>query len=161
MNMREAEKFGWILTCEQWVLSCPTFANPRTVAPRHFCPWKFPGKNTGVGCHSLLHGIFSTQGSNPCLLWVKVAKLCPTLCNSMDYTVDGILQARILEWVAFPFSMKSSQSSNQTQVSHITGRFFTIWATREGPTNTIINGKKLKAFSSKIKNKKRMFTLST
>ena len=62
--------------------------------------------------------------------WVEVAP-CLTLCNLMDYTVDGILQARILEWVAFPFSMKSSQSSNQTQVSHITGRFFTSWATRE------------------------------
>ena len=35
---------------------------------------------------------------------VKVAQLCPTLCDSMDYTVHGILQAKILEWVAFPFS---------------------------------------------------------
>ena len=35
---------------------------------------------------------------------VKVAQLCPTLCNSMDFTVHRILQARILEWVAFPFS---------------------------------------------------------
>ena len=36
---------------------------------------------------------------------VKVAHLCPTLCNPMDHTVPGILQATILEWVAFPFSM--------------------------------------------------------
>ena len=35
---------------------------------------------------------------------VKVAQLCPTLCDSMDYTVHGILQAKILEWAAFPFS---------------------------------------------------------
>ena len=35
---------------------------------------------------------------------VRVARLCPTLCDSMDYTVHGILQARILEWVAFLFS---------------------------------------------------------
>ena len=35
---------------------------------------------------------------------VKVAQLCPTLCDPMDYTVPGILQARILEWVDFPFS---------------------------------------------------------
>ena len=35
---------------------------------------------------------------------VKIAQLCPTLCDLMDYTVHGILQARILEWVAFPFS---------------------------------------------------------
>ena len=40
---------------------------------------------------------------------VKVAQLCPTLCNPMDYTVHGILQARILEWVAFLFSKVSSQ----------------------------------------------------
>ena len=43
----------------------------------------------------------------------------------------GILQARILEWVAFPFSSGSSQPRDQTQVSHIEGRFFTSWATRE------------------------------
>ena len=41
------------------------------------------------------------------------------------YTVHGILQARILEWVAAPFSRGSSQSRDQTQVSHIAGRFFT------------------------------------
>ena len=40
---------------------------------------------------------------------VKVTQLCPTLCDPMDYTVHGILQARILEWVAFPFSKGSSQ----------------------------------------------------
>ena len=48
-----------------------------------------------------------------------------TLCDPMDYTVHGILQARILEWVAFPFSRASSQSRDQTQVSHIAGGFFT------------------------------------
>ena len=49
----------------------------------------------------------------------------------MDYTVHGILQARVLEWVAFPFSRESSQPRDWTQVSHIAGRFFTSWATRE------------------------------
>ena len=49
----------------------------------------------------------------------------------MKYTVHEILQVRILEWVAVPFSRGSSQSSDQTQVSHIVGRFFTIQATRE------------------------------
>ena len=49
----------------------------------------------------------------------------------MDYTVHGILQARILEWVAVPFSRGSSQPRDQTQVSHIAGGFFTIWAPRE------------------------------
>ena len=41
---------------------------------------------------------------------VKVAQSCPTLCDLMDHTVHGILQARILEWVGIPFSRVSSQS---------------------------------------------------
>ena len=49
----------------------------------------------------------------------------------MDYTVHEILQARILEWVAFPFFRRSSQPRDQTHVSRIAGRFFTSWATRE------------------------------
>ena len=49
----------------------------------------------------------------------------------MDYTVHGILQARMLEWVAFPFSRGSSQARDQTQVSHIASGFFTSWATTE------------------------------
>ena len=63
--------------------------------------------------------------------WVKVTQSCPTLCNPMDCTVHGILQDRILEWVAIPFSRGSSQHRDQTQVSHIAGRFFTSWATKE------------------------------
>ena len=49
----------------------------------------------------------------------------------MDFTVHGILQARILEWVAFPFSRESSQPRDWTQASLIAGRFFTYQATRE------------------------------
>ena len=69
---------------------------------------------------------------------VKVAQLCPTLCDPIDCSlpgssVHGILQARILEWVAISFSRGSSQSRDWTQVSHIVGGFFTIWATREAP----------------------------
>ena len=56
---------------------------------------------------------------------VKVAQLCPTLCDPMDYTAHGILQARIREWVAIPFSRESSQPRDQTQVSPFAGRFFT------------------------------------
>ena len=62
---------------------------------------------------------------------VKVAQSCLTLCSSMDYIVHGVLQARILEWVAFPFSRESSQLRDHTQVSHIAGRFITSWAIRE------------------------------
>ena len=62
---------------------------------------------------------------------VKVAQSCPTLCDPMDCTVHGILQVRILEWVAFPFSKGSFQPRDWTQVSCIAGRFFTSWTTRE------------------------------
>ena len=58
-------------------------------------------------------------------LKAKVAQSCPTLCDPMDYAVRGILQARILEWVAFPFSSGSSQPRNCTGVSCIAGRSFT------------------------------------
>ena len=55
----------------------------------------------------------------------EIAQLCLTLCDPMDYTVHGILQVRVLEWVAFPFSRESSQPRDQTQVSRIAGGFFT------------------------------------
>ena len=55
---------------------------------------------------------------------VKVAQLCLTLCDPMAYTVHGILQARILEWVAFPFSKASSPPRDQSQVSRIAGGLF-------------------------------------
>ena len=65
-----------------------------------------------------------------------VSQLCPILCDPMDYTRQaplsmGILQARILEWVAMPSSRGSSQPRDWTQVSCIAGRFFTVWAIRE------------------------------
>ena len=62
---------------------------------------------------------------------LKVAQSCLTLCNPLDCIVHGILQARTLEWVAFPFFRGSSQPRDRTQVSHIAGGFFTSWATRE------------------------------
>ena len=63
---------------------------------------------------------------------------CPTLCYPMDCSPPGssvhrILQARILEWVAISFSRGSSRPRDQTQVSHIAGRCFNFWATREAP----------------------------
>ena len=61
----------------------------------------------------------------------EVDQLCPTLCNPMDCSlpdssVHGIFQARVLEWIAISSSRGSSQPRDQTQVSHIAGRFFTI-----------------------------------
>ena len=73
---------------------------------------------------------------------VLVAQSCPTLCNSMNCSPPDsfdhrILQPRILEWVAIPFSRGSSQSSDRTRVSCMAGRFFTIWATREAHNERI------------------------
>ena len=56
---------------------------------------------------------------------VKVVQSCPTVCDTMGYTVNGILQARILERVAIPSSKGSSPPRGQTQVSCIAGGFFT------------------------------------
>ena len=74
------------------------------------------------------------------LFWIKVKMLvtwCPILCNPMDCgppasSVHEILQARILEWVAIPFSRRSSWPRDQTQVSWTAGRFFTVWDTAVG-----------------------------
>ena len=73
------------------------------------------------------------NASEPLLFtkWKWKCQSCLTLCDPMDYTVYGILQARILEWVAFPFSRGSSQPRDWTQVSCIAGGVFTSWATRE------------------------------
>ena len=62
---------------------------------------------------------------------LKVSQWCPTLCDSMDDTVHGILQARILECIAVPSSGGSSQLRDRTQASHIAGRFCTSGATGE------------------------------
>ena len=66
----------------------------------------------------------------------EVAQLCPTLCDPMDCSppgssIHGILQARVLEWVAISFSRWSSRPRDWTWVSRIVGRRFAIWATRE------------------------------
>ena len=66
----------------------------------------------------------------------EVAQLCPTLCDLIDCSppgsaVCGILQARMLEWVAISFSKGSSRPRDWTQVSCIAGRCFNLWATRE------------------------------
>ena len=71
----------------------------------------------------------STVSSRKPKVKVKVAQSCPTLCDPMDYTVHEILQATLLEWVAFPFSRGSSQPTDWTQVSLIAGGFFTSWTT--------------------------------
>ena len=59
------------------------------------------------------------------------SSLPPRLCSSPGSSVHGILQARILGWVAIPFSREFSQPRDWTQVSCIAGGFFSVWATRE------------------------------
>ena len=75
------------------------------------------------------------MGKKKFWLWA-FAQSCPILCDPMDYSplgpsVHWSLQAKILEWVAMPFSRGSSQSRAWTRVSHIAGRLFSVWATRE------------------------------
>ena len=75
---------------------------------------------------------------SPVLVLVSVTKLYLTLCDPLDCRLSGssvheISQARILEWVAIPFSRRSSRPRDWTQVFCITGSFFTSWATRKAP----------------------------
>ena len=86
-----------------------------------------------------------TKGINSCMpFWIisriesesEVAQSCPTLCNPTDcslpgFSVHGILQARILEWVTISFFRGSSRSRDRTRVSHIGGSRFNLWATRQ------------------------------
>ena len=81
---------------------------------RLVCPWNSPGQNTGEGSHSLLQGIFPTQGSNPGL----------PHCRQILYQLSH--QGSSLEWVAVLFSRQSFKSRDQTQVFHTAGGFFTI-----------------------------------
>ena len=81
---------------------------------RLYSPQKSLDQNTGVGNLSLLQGIFPTQGSNPGLLH----------CRRILYQLSHKGSPRILEWVAFPFSSRSSQPRNQTRVSCTAGGLF-------------------------------------
>ena len=88
---------------------------------RLFSSWNSPAQNTRVGSLSLLQEIFPTRGSNPGLLH----------CRQILYQLSHRGSPRILEWVAYPFSSRSSWPRNGTRVSCIAGRFFTNWTIRE------------------------------
>ena len=95
--------------------SCSIVSNP--LQPHGlYSPWNSPGQNTGVGSLSLLQGIFSTQGLNPGLLH----------CRQILYQLSYQGSPRILEWVTYPFSSRSSWPSNWTRISCIVGRFFML-----------------------------------
>ena len=130
-----------ILVCVLVAQLCPTLCDPMECSPtRLLCPWNSPDKSTEVGSPSILQEIFLTQGSNLVLLHYKQIlyrlshsslpaclsdeslQLCPTLCDPMDRSllgssVHGILQARILEWIAIPFCRGSSPPRDWTHVS--------------------------------------------
>ena len=71
-------------------------------------------------------------------------------CSRSDFSIHGILQATILQWIAIPLSRGSSQPRDQTRVSWIAGEFFTVWATREALMilGIVLNGS-LKALNMK------------
>ena len=101
---------------------CPTLCDTMNYSlPGSSVHGDSPGKNTGMGHHALLQGIFPMQGSNPGL----------PLCRWILYQLRHQGSPRILECVAYPFSRGSSRPRNWTRVSCIAGRFFTSWATRE------------------------------
>ena len=85
--------------------------------------------------------------------WSEVAQSCPTLrdpvdCSPPGFSVHGILQARILEWVAISFSRGSSWPRDQTQVSHIAGRHFNLWTTREAHSQEWLKLKQTNSFKN-------------
>ena len=94
-----------------------------------YSPQNSPGQNTGVGSLSLFQGIFPTQGMNPGLLH----------CRRLLYQLSHKGGPGILEWVAYPFSSKSSWPRNQTRVSCIAGGYFTNWAIREAQPDVSIS----------------------
>ena len=78
-----------------------------------YSPWNFPGQNTGMSSLSLLQGIFPTQGSNPGL----------PHCRKILYQLSHKGSLRILEWVAYPFSSRSSQPRNWNRITYNEGIF--------------------------------------
>ena len=89
-----------------------------------YSPWNSPGQNTGVGICSLLQGIFPTQRLNPGL----------PHCRQILYQLSHQGSPRILEWVGYPFSSRSSRSRNPNRASCIADGFFTRQATSEAPS---------------------------
>ena len=133
MGMTEDEMVGW----HPWVNGQEfeqTLGNGEGQGNLACCsPWGHKQSNTTEQLNNNNNPTFRV-----CVcVCVLVAQSCPALCDHMDYNltgspVHGILQARILEWVAISFSRGSSQPKDQTRVSCTAGGCFTIWATREG-----------------------------
>ena len=110
-----------------------------------------PGVLTSMGSHRVGHDRSDLAAA------AAVIQLCLTLCHPMDCSPPGtsahrLLQVRMMKWVAIPFSKGSSQPRDQTQVSHIAGRFFTLWATKKPPWSIYIWRIGLVCFHRKILN---------
>ena len=105
----------------------------RSAAPNPKVTQMQAGRSTSSGHQTLAQRHQERLRDTSIMVWVKVkvAQSCRTLCDLMNYTLHGILQARIVESEVFPFSRGSSQPKGWTQVSCIAGRFFTSWATWE------------------------------
>ena len=119
IDIRKVNVCGWWVTQSCQTLWDPTDSSP----PGSSVHGDSPGKNTGVSCHALLQGVFSTQRSNPGL---------PN-CRQILYQLSHKGSPKKLEWVAYPFSRGTSWPRNRTRVSCIAGGFFTSWAAREAP----------------------------
>ena len=101
---------------------CPTLCNPIDCSlPDSSVHGNSTGKNTAVGCHAHLQGIFPTQGSKPDL----------PHCSQILYHLNHQGSPRILEWVAYPFSRGLSWPRNLTGIPHIERGCFTSWVTGE------------------------------
>ena len=123
--------------------------------PATMAPYSAHPHNTHT--HTQWHLLLTCFPKIRCLpILCFVAQSCPILCDPMDYnlpgsSVHGILQARILKWVAMPSSRESSQPSDRTQVSRIAGRFFTSWTTREALSQWVSQVSALKNLSQKFR----------
>ena len=117
-----SERFLWVLVILSWMYMCiHTHTHTHTHIP-------LPNAPQNLAC-AMLYLI--TQSC----LTLRNAKLD---CSPPGFSIRGILQARVLKWVAIPFSRESSQPRDWIQVSCLAGRFFTIWATREAHVYTSV-----------------------
>ena len=102
---------------------CPTLCDPKDGGPPGSRPWDFPCKHTGVGCHFLLQCRKVKSES-------EVAQSCLTLSHPMDcslpgYSVHGIFQGRVLEWVAIAFSVCTHSSAEMDLCQRHNDSYFT------------------------------------
>ena len=105
-------KLELLYACVLVAQACPILFNPMDFSPPGSCPWNSPGKNTGVGCHSLFQGIFPTQGLNPGLLH----------CRKILYHLShqGSLNCCIPATIYIAFTLYSVQFSRSVAQSCLT-----------------------------------------